>query len=48
MIPCWPSPRSAAIKNGTAIDEKRLIIAFLREIRDGKLAAITWELPDED
>lgn len=35
-------------KNGTAIDEKRLIIAFLREIRDGKLAAITWELPDED
>ena len=35
-------------KNGANIDEKRLIIAFLREIRDCKLGAITWEMPNED
>ena len=35
-------------KNGPNVDEKRLIIAFLREIRDCKLGAITWELPNED
>ena len=35
-------------KNGANIDEKRLIIAFLREIRDCKLVAITWEMPNED
>ena len=35
-------------KNGQKIDEKRLIVAFLREIRDCRLAAITWELPYEN
>ncbi len=35
-------------KNGAAIDEKRLVIAFLKEVRDCKIAPITWEEPDED
>ncbi|MEE0774267.1 MAG: YlqF/YawG family GTPase, partial [Merdibacter sp.] len=30
------------------VDEKRLITAFLREIRDGKIGAVSWERPDED
>ena len=35
-------------RNGSNIDEKRMIIAFLREIRDCKIGAITWELADEN
>ena len=30
------------------VDEKRLITAFLREIRDGKIGAVSWEHPHED
>ena len=30
------------------VDEKRLITAFLLEIRDGKIGAVSWEHPHED
>lgn len=30
------------------MDEKRTIETFLRELRDDKLGAITWEMPDAD
>lgn len=30
------------------VDEKRLITAFLREIRDGKIGAVSWKHPHED
>lgn len=35
------------LKNQDEIDEKRTIETFLREIRDEKLGAISWEVPDE-
>ena len=35
-------------KNKEEIDYKRTIETFLREIRDDRLGAITWELPDAD
>lgn len=36
------------LKNKEAIDMKRTIETFLREIRDDRLGAITWEMPDAD
>lgn len=36
------------LKNKDEIDFKRTIETFLREIRDDRLGAITWEMPDED
>lgn len=35
------------VRNQDIIDEKRTIETFIREIRDDKLGAITWEYPDE-
>lgn len=36
------------VRNKEEIDGKRTIEAFLREVRDDKLGAITWEMPYEN
>lgn len=36
------------LRNKEEIDEKRMIETFLRELRDDKLGAITWEMPYAD